>query len=225
MNHSQKIDLYIRESRPVSGGKGDSTDKQAEQSSAAFSNTLQQAFTAQYGKQSAVNSFLTSKLTSMANNPTGFTAPTMAAATTSNIQNAAQTGQAATQAAQTNEAAHGGSGLPSGVNAQISGQINSAVANNLSSNQNQLQIANGELQNQNQWSALSGLQGVSNADNPLGFAGASTGAAGNIAAMSQAYTASDQSQLESTLGGIIGGVGGAFATGGLSTLMGGGKKS
>lgn len=224
MNHSQKIDLYIRESRSVSGAKGDSTDKAAEASSAAFSSTLQNAFTAQYGKMSATNNFLTSKLTSMANNPTGFTAPTMAAATTNNIQNAATGAQQATQAAQAQEAAHGGTGLPSGVNAQIGGQIDAAAENQLSGNQNQLQIANGELQNQNQWAALSGLQGVSNADNPLGFAGASTGAAGNIAAMSQAYTASNQSQLESTLGGIVGGGLSAFATGGLSTLMGGGKK-
>lgn len=224
MNHSQKIDLYILQGRTISGGKGDSTDKAAEASSAAFSSTLQNAFTAQYGKMSATNNFLTSKLTSMANNPTGFTAPTMAAATTNNIQNAATGAQQATQAAQAQEAAHGGTGLPSGVNAQIGGQIDAAAENQLSGNQNQLQIANGELQNQNQWAALSGLQGVSNADNPLGFAGASTGAAGNIAAMSQAYTASNQSQLESTLGGIVGGGLSAFATGGLSTLMGGGKK-
>lgn len=223
MTHRDRISLYLSEGRTVSGGKGDQTDLAAEKSSKAFSDTLQNAFTAQYGKQSAVNSFLTSKLTDMATNPTGFSATGKAALNTGAIDSTAASYQNALKAQQANSAVHGGNDLPSGVQAQIQGQLGGAAAGQLSGELNSNAVADAQLQNQNQWNALSGLQGVSNADNPLGFAGASTSATGNIAGLSQAYTASNQSQLMSTLGGIVGGVGGAFATGGLSTLMGGGK--
>lgn len=223
MTHRDRINLYISEGRTVSGGKGDQTALGAEKSSSNFANTLQGAFSAQYGKQSAVNSFLTSKLTDMATNPTGFSAAGKAAMNTGAIQDTASTYQSALKAQQANSAVHGGNDLPSGVQAQIQGQLGGAAAGQLSGELNQNAVADAQLQNQNQWNALSGLQNVSNADDPLGFAGASTGATGNIADLSQAYTASNQSQLMSTLGGVVGGVGAAFATGGLSTLMGGGK--
>jgi hypothetical protein len=209
MNHTQRIEQYLREGRTVSGGKGDQTAKSAETSSAAFQSTLQNAFAAQFGKQSGVLNFLNNRLTSQINNPTGFTPATKEALNTNAIQTTASQFQNADKAAQEQEAAHGGSGLPSGVDAQIQGQLQGQAAGQLSSELNANTVADAEQQQKDYWSAVSSLSGVASAEDPLGYASGSNGASAGIADLSQAYNASNQSQLLGALGGIAGGVGAA----------------
>jgi hypothetical protein len=63
---------------------------------------------------------------------------------------------------------------------------------------------------------VNALNGVAAEENPLGYASASSTAGGTVAGLSQAVTASNQSQLLGALGGIVGG-----AAGGLGTAIGG----
>ncbi len=52
---------------------------------------------------------------------------------------------------------------------------------------------------------------IVNSQNPLGYAGAATSGSNAVAGLSQAVTASNQSQLLGALGGIAGGVGTALS--------------
>lgn len=200
----------------ISGGKGDNTAKASEQAQSNFNKTLQGAFAQQFGNQSQVLSFLNNKLTAQANNPQGFTAPQMAALQTQNTTGNAQNFQDAQKATQLAEAARGGNGLPSGVDAQLSAQNANAAAGAESAGQLGIANANAQLQQQNYWQALSGLSGVAQQYNPNSFASSANSAADSVGSLSQAYTASNQSQLLGVLGGIAGGA----ASAGAKALMG-----
>ena len=210
MTHTQKIEQYIRENRPVSGGKGDSTVSAAEKSQAGFQSTLQNAFATQFANQQGVLKNLTSSLTAQQNNPQGFTNAEFQAANSNAINTTAAQEQNAIRAAQNSAAAHGG-GLPSGVQEQVAGQIAGAGANQLSGELNQIQEQSAELANQNYWNATKGLEDVGSLENPNQFAASDNSAASSIANLSEAETASDQSQLLGALGGIAGGVGAALS--------------
>jgi hypothetical protein len=173
-----------------------------------FMNTLMNAFKTQYGAQQGALQFLTNTLQGKVSNPTGFSPATMAALNTQAIQNSAVQAQNATQAAQNFEASHGGNGLPSGVNAQISGQINASAANQLSGELNQNQVQNGILQNQNQWTAISGLENVAQMRNPLGYAGGENSAANSLGGLDQTYLDSRKYNASRGVGGILGGLAG-----------------
>lgn len=215
------IEQYLAEGRTVSGGKGDSTDQTAEKSSQAFQNTLQQAFSSQFGKQQGTLNILNGKLTSMMNNPTGFVPGQLEAMNTNVIENSASAFQNADKAAQAQEAATGGNELPSGVSAQIQGQLGGQAASALTGQLNQNQIANGQLQQQNQWNAISALNGVAQMENPNGLAGNANEAGSSVAGLSNAYSNSENSGflnkftngLASSLGSGLGGA----ATGEMGT--------
>jgi hypothetical protein len=210
---------------PVAECKGDSTAKASEQAQASFTNTLQQSFAQQFANQSNVLNFLNGKLTAQVNNPQGYTPAQMAALNTQAIQGTAQQYQNASQAANQAIAARGGNGLPSGVNAQIQGQLAQGAANTESSALMNNQINNANLQQQNYWNALNGLSGVASQYNPNGFAGSANSGAGEVANLSNAYTNSNQSQLLGALGGVVGGAAGGFFQGGFGKLLGGGGSS
>lgn len=175
-----------------------------------FMKSLMGDFSAQYGKQQNILSFLQGQLTAMFRNPTGFSPQTLAALNSMATNNVAQGVQNATQAAQLSAAAHGGNGLPSGVQAQVAGQINAAGSNALAAERNQIAMENGELQVQNQWKALTGLEGVSEQENPLGYAGASANEADAIAKLGESQAANDANNFgtsfEKSLGGSLGGI-------------------
>jgi len=209
----------------VSGGKGDKTVEQGEHSQAGFNNVLQAAFKQQFGASSAVLNFLNGKLTDMANNPTGFSPQALAAARTNAIQQSATDVNNATKAAQASAAAHGGNGLPSGVQAQIAGQIQAAGANEESNNLNQINLANEQQRQQNYWAAIQGLGSVANAENPTGFGSLANGGQSALASLSGADTAAKQTsfgnELASGFGSALGKGLGGFATSGLSGAFGG----
>ena len=213
MTHSERVALYLREGRTVSGGKGSQTDQTAAHTSLDFQSTLINSFKAQFGAQSGIMSFLTTGLEKSISNPQGFDPATLTSlrtnATTDNALNVLH----AQQAAAVSAAGHEGTGLPSGVQAQVAGQIASAGANDLSDNQGKINIANGELQQQNYWKSVGALTGVGELENPMGYASGAAGQAGSIAGLSEASTQADQSgflgqfsnSFGKTLGSTLGG--------------------
>ena len=156
---------------PIAECKGDSTDQAQMKSQAAFTSSLQQAFQTQFAKQGALMDFLNPKMEQMITNPQGFSPATLAAANSQAINQAATSGQQATVQAQNYAATHGGNALPSGVQQQIAGQIAASTQNAKTNQLNQIQIENGQLQNENMWKGVSALYGDAQLDNPTAFAG------------------------------------------------------
>jgi hypothetical protein len=208
---------------PVELCKGDSTAKAAEQEQNTFDQQLMNIFQSQYGNQSAALSYLQGKMEPIINaGGTGYTDAQLASmrtgATDAN-SSAYQNAQAALQNQITQ--ASGGSKLTgvAGATTQDQAALLNAEAQAQAGSQEQITQANANLQQQNYWNAINALNGVATEENPLGYAGAATGGSDAVAGLSQAYTASNQSQLLGALGGIAGGVGtalgGGFSKGGL----------
>jgi hypothetical protein len=200
---------------------GDKTAKATEQSQAAFSNTLQASFATAFANNQAILQNLKTTLSNIIANPTGFSPAALTAARTNATDNVSREFQSASTAANAVAAAHGGDALPSGVSAQVSGQIAQGAAAEQSKEQEQITLANEQQRQQNYWNAIGALGGVANAENPTGYAGSSSTAAnastnaGNLLLQSQQATWGD-------IGGIISGVAGlgtSIATGGLSGLI------
>lgn len=190
------------------GGKGDQTLKQSEQSQAALNQQLSQAFTTQFGKQSQILSYLQGKLQPMIDNPTGFSPEALTAMRTQASDTNADQFNSAQTALNDQLAARGGaSSLPSGVDAQIRGQLASAGARQEATSQNNITLQDEQLKQQNFWNAVNGLSGNAAQLNPLGYSGGATQGAGAVAGLGQAYKASQQSQLLGTLGAVAGGLG------------------
>lgn len=221
------VERYLAEGRTVSGGKGDSTAKQGEQSQLAFSQQLQQAFQAQFGQNRSVLNFLNGKLTAAINNPQGMSPEALAAARTNAAQTTAEDYAHAQQAVNGQIAARGGSTLPSGVAAQIQGQLAQGAANENTQGQNQITLANEQMRQQNYWNAVSGLSGVAQGYNPNGYAGEANSGASTVASLSQANSAAENAgAFNQFMGGLGGGLGrglSSFATGGLSEATGWGS--
>jgi hypothetical protein len=196
---------------------GDSTAKSAEKSQASFANTLQNAFSQQFGSNTSVLNFLNGKLTAAVNNPQGFSPQMLAAARTQAIQGTASQYANAQQAVNGAIAAKGGSTLPSGVNAQIQGQLAQGAANQESSQLGNIDIANAQQQQSNYWNAVGGLTGVAQAYNPTGFAGQATGANSAVGGLSEAYSKSQSAGLLGGLSSSLGSGLGAGLSGGLGT--------
>jgi hypothetical protein len=186
------------------GGGTDSTARSAEKGSLSFMTQLQGAFGQAFANNQNILSFLNNKLTSMATNPTGFLPAQMTAMTTGAIQNTAQQVQNAQQASNLATAARGGNGLPSGVQAQTNAAINAAGANQLSNEENQIQIENADQTLNNQRFALSGLAGVASEENPNGYSSSANGAAGAVAGLSNAVSNSENSGFMGALSKSLG---------------------
>jgi hypothetical protein len=193
--------------RPISGGKGDSTAQATEQSQAAFTNTLQQAFKQNNATQQGQLNFLNSTLQNAITNPQGYSPETLAAMRTQATESAAQNNKNVLQAVNEKNATQAGSSataLPSGVQEQIQSGVESQIANNEANQQLGITQQNGQLQNQNYWRAVQGEQGVAEAENPTGFAGAGNSAAGTVSNLSQAVTQANGPGWGSILGGVVG---------------------
>jgi len=208
---TSRIEQYLREGRTVSGGK-DETAKNAEISSNSFMKTLQSAFSSQFANQAGILGFLNNKLQAGISNPQGASPQALAAERTMATEGVAKDFAHATVAAQDQIAAHGGNGLPSGVDAQIRGQIAGQAATANSGAQNDITIANENLRQSNYWNAVKGETGVASLEDPLGYAGGSNNAAGAVAGLSNAYTSSDVFG-NAIAGGLGTGIGSALGGG------------
>jgi hypothetical protein len=122
-------------------------------------------------------------------------------------------------------AQQGGNGLPSGVAAQTTAANANAAAQTEAAANNQIQLANAEQQQKNQWSAVGELNDVASLENPTGYAGAATGGYGALSGLVNADTNASANSfggimeaglgkgLGSALGGLTGPLGGGFSLG------------
>jgi hypothetical protein len=214
MTHREKIELYLAQGLTVSGGKGDKVLESAEHTNAAFMTTLQSIFKQQFGAQSQILNFLNAKLTNQVSNPQGFTPQALAAANTQATEGVARDFSSAQKATQEIEAARGGSTLPSGVEAQLTAGNANAAAQEESTAQNQIQLANAQQQQQNYWNAVGALSGTAQLMNPQSFMSGANNTASELSGLSEADSKAKSSgffnsfanSFASGLGGGLGGV-------------------
>jgi hypothetical protein len=205
-------------------GSGPSQAEQtAQQQAAAESQALFQNFQTQFGEQqNFVNNFLKPQLESMYLSPQGFGATTLADLDANLVNTTGAQAANARMAQNASFDTNNMAGLPSGVNAAIQSQINSAAGNTVATGQNQINLANQQYKNQQQMTALAGLQnipGMLGASPQVG--GLLTGA--NQNAFNQANITNQQSIAgdfwgnlgQGLLGGLINGAAGVL-TGGLT---------
>jgi len=197
---------------------GDKTVEAGEHSQQGFINTLMGTFRQQFGASSAILNFLNNRLTQMATNPTGFAPSTKAALTTNAIQQSATDVANAQRAANTAAAAHGGNGLPSGVQAQVAGQIQAAGANEETDALNNIRLADAQQQQENYWNAIKGLSGVASAEDPTAYGSLVNSGQGALAGLSNADTGAKQTGFGNSFangfGSALGKGLGSIATGG-----------
>jgi hypothetical protein len=208
------------------GSSAPSTETTLQQQQAQESQALQNDFNKQFGEQqNFVQNFLKPQLESMYLNPTGFGATALADLDANLVNTTGAQAANARQAANASFATNNMAGLPSGVEQAIQSQINSAAGNTVASGKTQIQLANQQYKNQQQMTALSGLQNI---PGMLGAApqvgGLLTGA--NQAAFGEAKTIYDQNQAGNFWGnlgqGLLGGAinaGAGILTGGLSNIL------
>jgi len=190
-------------SGPVALCKGDSTAKAAEQQQASFNAQLMSIFQQQFGKQSAIMDYLKGKMQPIIDaGGTGYSDDALAAMRASATDTLSNEYQNAQKALQTKEFADGGRDLPSGTSAQLDEALFNAEASDKAAAGNNITLANENLKQQNYWNAINVLSGVGAQFNPLGYASAATAGGNTVANLSQAYTASNQSQLLGALGGL-----------------------
>ena len=205
---------------PLDVCKGDSVAQQAEASQASFDSDLQGIFTQQFASQQNTLNLLKNTLTPQLTNPTGYSATQLATQRTGASDVVAAQYQDAQKQMQNNQAVRAGSaGLPSGVNAQINASLASQAAQTEAGAQNQITQQNANLQQQNYWNAVNGLNGIAAQENPLGYAGAATSGSGAVSNLSNAVTASMGPSAGSILGGVVGAAGTALGGGSLGTLV------
>jgi len=184
-----------------------------------FDQQLMQIFQQQYSNQTSVLNFLKGQLQPQITNPTGYDTATLNAMRTSATDADSEAFQNAQQTLNAKDAEQlGGSDvLPSGVSSQLQAALLNQEAQTKAADQNQITVNNANLAEQNKWAAVNALNGVAAQVNPLGYANSATEGSNAVSNLSQAVTASNQSQLLGALGGIAGGVGsalgGAFAGG------------
>lgn len=187
---------------PTGMAKGDPTAQAAEQEQQTFDQQLMTLFQAQYGKQSAITGYLTGQMEPLiSKGGQGYTPEQLTAMRTAATDTISQQTQGAQRAVNATEQR----GLPSGVNAQVSGSITAAEAEEQAATQNQITQANANLQQQNYWNAINVLNGQAATENPLGYAGAATSGTNAVSNASQAETAAAGPTAGAIVGGILGG--------------------
>lgn len=206
---SQMSDTQFAEfikSHPVSGGKGDQTAQNTENSQSNFVNTLQSAFATNNAQQQSQLNFLNNKLQNTIDNPQGYSPATLAAMRTQATDQVAAENQNVERSVNNMEAVRGGAAaLPSGVDAQINAGVESQAAQAGNAAQQNITQQNANLQVQEQQQAENEELGVAQAENPEGMAGESNQGAGEVSSLSQAVTQSSGP----TIGAIATGLGSA----------------
>lgn len=217
----------------IFGGGSSTQEQNLANSQANFAQTMQNSFSQQFGAQSGIMKNLNQQLTPVANlgpNQQGFSSAELSAMNSAAINNAgaaARNAQQSTGAVLAGQGGGGGSGLVSGIEAQIRGSEASAAANELAGAQNQIVQNNYVTGRQNFWQATAGENALAKDYNPEAFASEAT------TANNQAFNQADKIQQEkgSVLGDIgkivgLGGslIGGAL-TGGVSNVLAGGANA
>lgn len=191
-----------------------------------FSNLLQQSYGKNFGAQQGILSNLTNVLSPIAEagpNQEGFNAAEKSALNASAINtNAKNYRNAATVAAEGEAGAGGNTYAPTGGQQQVAATIASNAAQNTSAEENQIEQADYATGRQNFQNAVGGLENVSGQYNPNATGGLALNA--NQNAFSQANAINQESNAwVGDVTGLVGGLGGAALSGGIS--LGGGGDS
>jgi hypothetical protein len=194
---------YFEYFGPVDLAKGDSVAKNAEASQASFDSSLQNIFTAQYGAQSAITQYLTKQLEpNISAGGQGMSPQALAAARTQSTDTLSNQFQGAARAVNATEQR----GLPSGVNAQVSGSLMAQQAEAQAQGQNQITMGNEQLKQANYWKSVNALSGNAAQMNPLGYANSSTSGSNSVSGLSQAVTQAQGPGLGAIFGSMVGGI-------------------
>ena len=197
---------------PVLAFKGDKTANAAEVAQNTFDQQLMSIFTQQYGKQTHLINYLTGKMQPIVNaNGQGYgyspaTLTSMRTNATDTIAQQFKNAQAGVNAAAVRT---GGSALPSSVSTMIESSLAPAEAEAQSQAQNNITLANAQLENSNYWNAISVLNGQVPQFNPLGYSGNATSGGNTVANLSGAVTAANGPTIGQILGSVAGGALGA----------------
>jgi hypothetical protein len=153
--------------------------KGLEASQASFFSQLQSSYSQNFGEQQGIFSSLTNALSPILQggpNQMGFSASENAALTGGAINSAAAANRNAQVIAASS--AGGNTGVTTGGQKQLQAQIASGVGQNLSSNENQINLTNAATGRSNFYNAEAGLSGVAGMENPIGYAGQANNAGG-----------------------------------------------
>jgi hypothetical protein len=193
-----------------------------------FYSQLQSAYATNFGEQQGILSSLTNALSPILQggpNQQGFSAAENAALTGGAINSAANQFRNASTVAQA--AGGGNTGVTTGAQQALQGQIATGVGNNLSSNLNQINLENYAQGRQNFFGAEQALAGTAQIENPLGYAGATTNAGGqafNEATQIQNMRNQEQADIAGGIASVaLAPFTGGMSLAGLSGLGGGGS--
>lgn len=184
---------------------------------ASFYQDLQSSYNTNFGEQSGILNSINSALEPILQggpNQMGFSAAENAALTGGAINSAAAANRNAQTIAGAN--AGGNTGVTTGGQKQLEAGIASGVGQNLSSNENQINLANAATGRQNFFNAEQGLSGAASILNPTGYAGAANTAGGQAFGEATQINQERNQEQADIAGGVIG-----LASGGLSGLAGG----
>jgi hypothetical protein len=180
----------------------------------SFFTNLMNSYQQNFGNQQAIFSQLTNALSPILQggpNQMGFSA----------AENAALTSGAITAAGAANRNAQviagssvgGNTGVTTGGQKQLQSQIGATIGQGLSSNLNQISLANAAMGRQNFFNAEAGLAGVAGLENPVPYAGAANTAGGQ--AFNEATTIQNmRNQEQADIGGAVAGLAMDFIPGG-----------
>jgi hypothetical protein len=202
-------------------GGASSEQKNLATSTGNFYTTLQSAFNEQFANQTNILANLHNAWTPILNggpNQQGFSTSELADLNSNAINRTASNYKFASQAANENMAARGGGNTfaPSGAVDQVNADIATGAAQQLSSEQNQIDQANYAQGRKNFSEATGALSSVAAQDNPLGFAGAASNTGDQAFKMDTQINAENNSWKNDLAGGLTG-ILGSWAQGGFKT--------
>jgi len=188
--------------------------QQISQAQQNFYNTMTQNYSTLFAGQSAILSNLNaamSPILAAGINQYGFSPQEDSALRTQATQGAANAYASANKALGQQTAAQGGGNafLPSGANAQLQGQLNSAAAANQANNQLGITEQGYAQGRQNYLSAAQSLGQTASIYNPTGLA-SSANTGGSDAFNSATTDFQEQGSAWGAIGGLLGGVAGSF---------------
>jgi hypothetical protein len=206
-------------------GGASSAQKNLATSTGNFYTTLQGAYNTHFADQSNILSNLHNAWTPILNggpNEQGFSASELADLNSNAINRTASNYKFAAQAANETMAARGGGNTfaPSGAVDQVNADIATGAAQQLSSEQNQIDQANYAQGRKNFSEASGALSDVARQHNPLGFASAA-GNTGDQAFKTDTQINAENNSWKNDLIGGLTGIAGSWASGGFG--MGGSK--
>ena len=177
---------------------------------AAFYQTLMSSYNAAFGGMQGILSKITNILSpifSAGPNQEGFDASTMADLRGKAINaSAAQNRNAQVVAG---SSVGGNTGVTTGGTKQLEAQIASGIGENLSNEENNINLASKQAGRENFYNAEAGLSGVAGMENPVAYAGAANNAGGQ--AFGEATKIQDErNQVQADIGGMVAGLAGNF---------------